>query len=412
MREDCSVPTEASLADSDSADSDYRRTDGSVRSARASITQYALVGVGLLVVGLAVAFVMTGGVLDGASPSDDVNDTDPAPDTDPTPAEDDDDNETSDPVENPDDGGNDDNTTDGSDESDSGSEGGEDTDDDSSDDGSESDQNETESDEPEYASLVGSVEVQDLGVTDDGGVGVYDQETSSLVGFYDLSNSTNFIIEELPPNKAYTVKVTADQAPPKEITITPEPGETLTRQFEVGHNFRGTDAFIEEWHIEIQDGPTYTDGITKIDTEDNLYSAWDDPAVPEKYKNVFIDATNASYTTFGKGEWLRANGHYGPEGWGVAEKLPLQGLGGVEERVFQKETERWDGNGTVYQYHLPADREAFAGDDWAVYVNVDPETGYVTSFSYPETKGYKSAEFIVKKHGNGSIEALPERFRE
>jgi hypothetical protein len=134
--------------------------------------------------------------------------------------------------------------------------------------------------------------------------------------------------------------------------------------------------------------------------------------VPEKYKNLYVADTGQSLTTFGKGEWQRSNGNFGPENWGVAEKLPLQGLGGVEDRVFQKETDRRNGNGTVYQYYLPPDRESFSSDDWGVYVNVDPGTGYVTSFSYPETEMFKSSVNIVKKHGNESIEALPEKFQE
>jgi hypothetical protein len=47
-----------------------------------------------------------------------------------------------------------------------------------------------------------------------------------------------------------------------------------------------------------------------------------------------------------------------------------------------------------------------------VYVNVDPETGYVTSYTYEETETFASTEFIVKKHGNTSIEALPKKFQE
>ena len=407
MSEDCAAPTEDSLTDSEFTHSGSLQTDTSAGDERASLTLYALVVVGLLVVGLVAAFVMFGGVLNGDSPAGDVNDTEPAGDTDPTPTDDgSDDNNSSDPVETPDDDDGDENTTDGTDSDDSDSDSDDDdSDSDSSDDQTGGDENETE--EPEYATLVGSVEVLDLGVTDEGAVGVYSQETSSLVELYDLSNATNFIIEDLPPDKTYTVKVTPDQAPPKEVTITPEPGETITRQLEVGHKLRGADTFVEEWHIELEnEGLTYSDGLTLRDKQGNMRWSWNDPPSPDRYNNLYIAEDNSSYTTFGKGEWERSNQYFGPGTFATSTKMVVNSISGVDEREFIKETTQESVNNTVYQYYIPEGTDTFENSN-SFIVNVNPQTGYITYIKLDQSEGLDVGRY---KNHDENVTAVPEDF--
>lgn len=408
------------------------------RDGRGQVSQYIFVAIGVVLIALVLFLAFGGFILDGGdetAPDGETNDTEQADDPDPSPVDDNstesdgnDSDNTDDEVTPPDDPG-DSNESENSTENGDGDEGtspGDDepadpgeSDDNSTDndnsteqddnDGTDTNETEQEYDEEEYASLVGSVEIQDLGTADDGVVGVYNQSTNELVTLHNLSKASHFEVDGLVPNTNYTVEITAQQAPPREVTVNPEVGETLTRQFEVGHEFSSTDVFVNEWYLNLRDGPEYTNGVTIYDSDGNVYSKWDDPASPEPYKNLYIAETNESYTTFGKGEWKSSRQHFG-DGPGVTETLVIRGLEGIEERRFQKEVEDHDGNRTLYQYYLPADLEEF-DNPVGVTVNVEPETGYVTGYDYDESEGVIRSSGTFHRHGDETIDAVPEDFQ-
>ncbi|WP_336326824.1 hypothetical protein [Halovenus sp. HT40] len=348
---------------------------------RGGVGLYALIVVGLVVVGAAVFLVVGGGVLDDGTDDGEVNGTDPAPDQDPRPVDD----------------GSDENGTE-----DSGSE----------DDSNGGAANDTKQPGPQYATISGSVNVSDLGPAEKGAVGLYNRSSGRFVELHDFENGSEFTFEELPPGHTYELSVESERAPPETLSVTPGPNETVQREIEVGHEFEGAYSYESNWTVAYEDGSVLEDGYQAIDSEGNAFSSWDDPAAQERYKNLYLARNNKSYTTFGQGEWVEYVGHF-ESNETTSTYVIRHGIGGVEKRIYLGEvTDPKDGD-PLYEYQILAGAMPF-DNRGPIRVYTEPETGYIRYVELELSKWEDSRitkdEAWVYNHESEEIVAIPEDF--
>jgi hypothetical protein len=352
------------------------------RDDRAGVGLYALVVIGLVVVGAAAFFVVGGGVLDGDTADGEVNSSDPAPDQDPVPVD-------------SGDGTQGENTTDQNSDGDE-----------NKDDGDEND------DGPAYATISGSVTVTDLGPAEEGGVGLYNRSSERFVELHDFENGSEFVFDELPPGHTYELSVESERAPPETLSVTPDPNETVQREIEVGHEFEGAYSYEADWRLEYESGDVLSDGYTVIDSEGNAFSSWNDPKAPERNKNFYLADNNESYTTFGQGEWKAYQGHF-ESNETVQTHIIRRGLGKIKNRTYIGEATDRDDGGILYKYRLSKEAAPF-DIDGPSQVYIDPGTGYVRYVDHKLSE-WPGDSITVEwgwayNHEGEDIVAIPEDF--
>ena len=395
---------------------------------RGSVAGYGLLVLAVVVVvGAAVFIGLNGGVLDGDTGGSDVEDSGPAADTDPTPVEegnesddstgsDDDDDTTEEDDTGGDDDGTDDNDSDGSNDSDDSDDSSDDSEDEESDSG------------PDRVSLPVEVYALNIGPADAGNMTIRRQNDSAVVATHNFSRQgSKGTFEGLIESEGYELEVNVPYYPPETQRFVPQFWHDSINKT-VGYEMPdGAESYEIQWQVnqlpvslnasdpnaEEEAIPLY--GTSTLDEQGNYYSRWDDPGIPgmtQYYYNASVDETFKSGAGY---DWSTDTGADFSERSSARDSIALEGLKGVEKRVYVGERRAFDpDHDEIHLYNISTD--VFGQP---VTVGVYPDTGEVTTYrarveKMPEAGATKAiAEFeAVNQNVSTSPEDFPEELLE
>ena len=224
----------------------------------------------------------------------------------------------------------------------------------------------------------------DRGPVAEGEMHLYNTTSGARVASHDFAEGHRTVFENLTRKTTFDVVVNVSYYPDETITFSPRISDAVNET--IGYEFRGAETYEMEWEVdELPTNVDYDDenaerkaitqkGYSVFDGEGNYYSTWSPSMFDASYDYLHVAANNQSYMNAAveDAEWKQIEAYWGDPGTST-ERVTMEGLSAVEDRLFIKEKEVISAERNfVHVYKVP--KEPF---DAPMKVHIDPNSGYV-----------------------------------
>ena len=272
----------------------------------------------------------------------------------------------------------------------------------------------------ETADVPVEIYAADRGPIEDGEMRLYNTTSGAHVATHDFADGHRTVFGNLTRTTTFDIVVNVSYYPDETVTFNPRISEQVNET--IGYEFRGAETYEMEWEVdELPTNVDYDDedaerhaitqrGYSVFDGEGNYYSTWSPSMFDASYDYLHVAANNQSYMNAAveDAEWKQIEAYWGDPGTST-ERVTMEGLSAVEDRVFieEKEVISTERN-IVHVYRIP--EEPF---EVPMRVHIDPDSGYVVyaEIILEEVEDPRATRSIAEPYShNEDLDAIPADF--